>query len=360
MLSVSSCLANCNTKGHELTIDPNLQNKNSAFVWYDARQIGVQGKGWQQTDKYYERLPARAEGAISDNVWKFSKHSAGLCVRFATNSKNIAARWTLTSSQLAMPHMCSIGVSGLDLYVKVENNWQVIGVGEPSGYPSNERVLARDIESGNHEYILYLPLYNGIDSLEIGVDPNTAISKTTRPQLKPIVIYGSSIVQGACASRPGMAHTNILSRRLDREVINLGFSGGAKIEPGMADMLAELDPAVYVIDPVPNIEAGMIPERFEYFVSKIRQAHPDTPLIFCESYRWPKMLSTSKSEFDTNMEFRKFHQQLKTQGLKNTYYISSKDFPGTDGADLGHPTDCGFTRMANILEPVLKQALCSE
>src|SRR5205823_11246646 len=92
---------------------------------------------------------------------------------------------------------------------------------------------------------------------------------------KPVVFYGTSITQGGCASRPGMVHTAILGRRLDRPVINLGFSGNGKMEPELAALLAELDPAVYVLDCLPNLNAQEIRERVGPFVRTLRQARPE-------------------------------------------------------------------------------------
>ncbi|MEZ6091654.1 MAG: SGNH/GDSL hydrolase family protein [Pirellulaceae bacterium] len=80
---------------------------------------------------------------------------------------------------------------------------------------------------GYREYALYLPLYNGVDTMRIGVAEGSRF-ETMSPRDKPIVFYGTSITHGACASRPGMVHTAILGRRFDMPVVNLGFSGNGK------------------------------------------------------------------------------------------------------------------------------------
>src|SRR5262245_8497065 len=90
-------------------------------LWYDVRDLGVEGKGWSETKADFDRLPAKAEALVRPPVWNLSRQSAGLCVRFATDATDIQARWTLTSKNLAMPHMPATGVSGLDLYVKGED-----------------------------------------------------------------------------------------------------------------------------------------------------------------------------------------------------------------------------------------------
>src|SRR5258705_7674130 len=131
------------------------------------------------------------------------------------------------------------------------------------------------------ESLLHLPLYNGVSSVEIGLPKTATLARTTdRPKdrARPILFYGTSITQGGCASRPGMVHTAILGRRHDRPIINLGFSGNGKMEPELADLLAELDPAVYVLDCLPNMTAEEVEQRVEPFVRTLRKAHPTTPI----------------------------------------------------------------------------------
>src|SRR5437762_1772200 len=147
-----------------------------------------------------------------------------------------------------MPHMAATGVSGLDLYVRDGARWQWLGVGRPTTQ-ANSVTLASGLAPGKHEFLLYFPLYNGVSSVEVGLPRSAKLWRADeRPvqRRKPVVFYGTSITQGGCASRPGMAHTAILGRRLERPVINLGLSGNGKMEAEVATLLTELDPAVYV------------------------------------------------------------------------------------------------------------------
>ena len=149
------------------------------------------------------------------------------------------------------------------------------------------------------EYMLYLSLYNGISSLEIGVDEGAVIEAPSidSPRSdRPIVMYGTSILQGGCASRPGMAFTAILGRKLDREIINLGFSGNAWLDYEIAEYITRAqNPALIVLDYVPNSTAEMIDERGERFFRIVRQAFPDVPVIFVEDPTFPH------TRFDRNM-----------------------------------------------------------
>src|SRR5207253_1044617 len=160
------------------------------------------------------------------------------------------ARWTNTSDRLAMPHMPATGVSGVDLYVKVDSTWRWLAVGQPKMGLSHTQQLVTGFPAGKREFLLYLPLYNGVSSVEIGLPKATTLAKALAydaAHAKPIVFYGTSITQGGCASRPGMVHTAIVGRKLHRPVLNLGFSGNGKMELEMAALFVELDPAVYVL-----------------------------------------------------------------------------------------------------------------
>ena len=159
-------------------LDPNFAAKDATgeFLWYDARGLTVEGKGWQDTARFYDRLPARAEEAVPKSVWSLSRHSAGMCVRFTTDAPKISARWTVLNPELAMPHMPATGVSGLDLYVRDGAVWRWIGNGRPKEQ-TTEALLADGIPEGLHEFMVCLPLYNGTESLEIGVPPAASRAK---------------------------------------------------------------------------------------------------------------------------------------------------------------------------------------
>ncbi|NIA12582.1 MAG: hypothetical protein GWP08_00785 [Nitrospiraceae bacterium] len=340
------------------------------WLWYDVEDIGVEGKGWTDTEHYYDRLPAKAKGVVRDAVWQLSTHSAGLCVRFVTDADTIAARWSLTSSNLGMAHFPPTGVSGVDLYVLDKSAgepgiWRWIGAGRPDKQ-QNEGTLARGIPEGKHEFLLYLPLYNGTESAAIGLPPGAVLEKPpARPPERalPIVIYGTSIVQGGCASRPGMAHTSILSRKLRRPVINLGFSGNGQMEMEIGELLAELDVAAYVIDCLPNLKATQVTERTEPFLQALRKARPDTPIVLVENiqYQAGAFLPAARQSYEAkNDALRAAYERLKADGVPGLYYVPCDNLLGDDGeatVDGTHPTDLGFLRMAEAIEPVLSEIL---
>lgn len=341
----------------ETTPDGDLQ-------WYDLLALNIEGRGWDDVAMPYDRLPARAEVDVREPLWLLSQDSAGLCARFVTDATMLQARWTLRKAALDMPHMCATGVSGLDLYAKDENgNWLWLSRGEPQQAGTNDAILFKDIPPGPREYLLYLPLYNGVSSVELAVPKGSYIEQAPAyPQThaKPIVFYGTSITQGGCASRPGMVHTAIVGRKLHRPVINLGFSGNGMLEMPLANLMAELDPAVFVVDCLPNLNADQVAERTKPFVMRLRESHPETPILLVEdrdytnSFLNPSLKRTNQTN---QAALRAAYDELKTAGVKNLYYLEGKHLLGDDNegtVDGSHPTDLGFSRQAEVFYEAIK------
>ena len=340
-------------------------NQAGGLQWHDAREVGVEGKGWAETKHFYDRWPARAEGKVRGAVWSLGEDSAGLAVRFVTDATGISVRWTLRRERLALAHMPASGVSGVDLYVKAKGKWHWLGSGRPDKSLTDEKSLAANMKPGRREYLLYLPLYNGVEELKVGVPPEAKFEPAPpRPEgLKPVVFYGTSIVQGGCASRPGMAYPAILGRRLERPQINLGFSGNAWSEPEVAQLLAELDPAVYVLDPLPNMKEEWVVPRLERFVEILRGVHPKTPIVLVENIAYPDgEFVGPRGERCTkaNARLRELYQRLVRAGDKKLLYVPAAKLLGADAegtVDGTHPTDLGFMRMADAIEPALRRAV---
>ncbi len=320
-------------------------------AWYDARNLSCEGQGWSETKSDYDRLPAKAEGEVRDVVWDLSRHSSGIAVRFVTDATTIHARWSLTLDRLAMSHMPATGVSGVDLYVRDdEGRWRWLACGRPSEQTNTARLVS-GIPEGERTYMLYLPLYNGVTSVEIGIPEDNLLSAApARPagKQKPIVFYGTSITHGASASRPGMTHVAILGRRFDRPVINLGFSGNGRMETEVATLMAEIDAAVYFIDCLPNIEAETVLSNTKPCIEILRAARPDTPILLVEDRSYSdSFLVTSKHERNrTSREaLRKVYAELKAAGVKHLDYLKGEHLLGDDNegtVDSSHPTDLGF------------------
>jgi hypothetical protein len=352
------------------SINPSVEEADG-FSWYDIRYLDVEGKGWTDTKSFYDRLPAKAEAVVREPVWNLSHDSAGMCVRFVTDANEIQVRWELRSKSLAMPHMPATGVSGLDLYVKdTDGKWQWLAVGRPTEFPLNSVTIVKDIPVDTREYLLYLPLYNGVLSVKLGVPKGSAFRKAAPypKDHKPIVFYGTSITQGGCASRTGMVHTAILGRRLHYPVINLGFSGNGCMEPEMADLLAELDPSVYILDCLPNMNGQMVAERVEPFVKRLREIHPETPILLVEDRTYSDaFLVTPRQQRNTEnrRELQRAYSRLKSEGVKHLYYLPGNQLLWDDRDNLAtvdgsHPTDLGFMRQSDAFYEVLKPILIGD
>ena len=333
--------------------------------WRDVKEWGVEGRGWvgQERQRWFDRFPAKAEGKVTKAVWNLSRHSAGMMVRFKTDATTIRAKWKLLSSRLGMPHMPPSGVSGLDLYARdAKGQWRWAAATKPNKQ-NMEATLLSGIAPGMREYALYLPLYNGIESLEVGVLKGAKFESLAPRKAKPLVFYGTSITHGACASRPGLAHPAILGRRLEIPVINIGFSGNGRMHNEVGDLMAELDAACYVIDCLPNMNATTVAERCVPLVKQLRKARPKTPIVLVEDRRFANSwILPAKSKFhdDNQAALQKAYKQLQAAGMKKLHYLQGEHLLGDDTegtTDGSHPNDLGFLRQADAFEPVLRQAL---
>jgi hypothetical protein len=336
--------------------------------WQDAATLEVEGRGWHETTGPYDRLPESAKDKVSGTVWTLGQQSAGVCVRFVTDAAALQARWSVGSDALAMPHMPATGVSGLDLYARdSRGEWQFVGNGRPHVVESNEARF--EFPAGTpaapvRECLLYLPLYNRTTRLEIGVPSEARLEPPpARPpaQQRPLVVYGTSITQGGCASRPGLAYTAILGRLLDRPVINLGFSGSGTMQPPIGEVLAEIEaPAGYLIDCTWNMGDGqaVYTERIARLVEALRARHPAVPIVFVgqshiRNEAHPTAL-TQRQEVAV--------EQLRQAGTHGLTLVPGRDLVGRDGegtVDGVHPNDLGMERQARHLSPIVRDALAA-
>lgn len=335
-------------------------------VYYPAEEFPLYGKVSEDTEGRYERLPVELKTISRDPVLYLGRCSAGLYLRFRSNSTSIFAHWT-TEYGTDMNHFTWTGVRGLDLYVLNEGKWRFAGSGRPEKGRESRVAIVENMEPKEREYMLYLSLYDVVTSLEIGIDSLATIGQphVQSPSTeKPIVMYGTSILQGGCASRPGMAHTNILSRKLGREVINLGFSGNALLDMEIARLMASVkDPGLFVLDYVPNASFEMIDEHGEEFFRIIRDAHPQVPVIFIEDPQFTHALfdqRMAKEICDKNHSQKALFEKLRKAGEKRIYYIPSECLIGDDGeacVDGVHFTDLGMMRYTDAVLPVIRKAL---
>jgi lysophospholipase L1-like esterase len=345
-------------------------SQSGNFKWWNPAKNDssvIEGQAWpNQVANDYDRLPAYAEKAVRAAVWNLSRQAAGLMIRFRSNAGQIRVRYSV-GGKLELPHMPATGVSGVDLYSINKD-----GGSEWSGGKFNfGDTIEYSFQSLKNDYVreyrLYLPLYNSVKWLEIGVPDGAVITALPVRDDLPIVVYGTSIAQGACASRPGMAWPAILGRTLDRPVINLGFSGNGKLEVPLINMISQLDAKIFVLDCLPNLTglpADTVRQKLIYAVKALKKAKPSTPVLVVEHADAAIQLSDSSRNNDfnkVNETARLAFEELKVDGITGIYYLPAKNMGlGIESTVEGlHPNDVGMieyaTGYADMIRDILKE-----
>lgn len=337
---------------------------NAQLKYESADSFPLYGKVSEKTETRYERLPTALKGVTRHPVWELGKNTAGLYLRFRTNSTSVGLKWKLYQNRM-MNHMTEIGIKGFDLYCLKNDKWIFVNSGRPNvNTLENEAIVIANMDTTEKEFLLFFPLYDGVVDLEIGIDQNSLLEKPavdSPVSTKPIISYGTSILQGGCASRPGMAHSNILTRWFDREFINLGFSGNGQLDYEVAEIIGEREASLIILDFMPNVNVKQIEEKLERFYKIVRSKAPNTTLLFVENPYFPQ------AEFDLQMKealdgknaaLRKVFNRLVVNGDDNIYLVPSLGMIGVDNeatVDGIHFTDLGFMRYAEYLYPYIKK-----
>lgn len=312
----------------------------------------------QKHDKFI-RMPGDVAQSAHEYVHYLSEMPAGARVRFCTDSKYIAFHVVVPKIRY-MPHMPLSGSVGFDVFVDTESGREsrFVGAVRPTfqdvgGYEGIVRFKTRE-----KRYItINFPSYNQVSELYLGLQNDACLDHGLKYRNdKPIVFYGSSITQGGCASRPGNNFINIISRRLNVDVVNLGFSGSAKAEPEMIEYLASLDMGIFVCDYDNNApDAEHLQNTHFKLYQRFREKNPDTPIIMATrpNYDPNPYVSDERNEVIYN-SFRK----ALDSGDKSVYFLDgSRIFSGRDRdiatVDGSHPNDFGFVLMANAFEDVI-------
>lgn len=343
------------------------------FRYEDASKFRIINKGWDNTTEPYTRLPQQyMDSCRKDQQWLYN-HSSGIAVRFATNSKRVAAQWNLKNN-FHMQHMAMTGIKGTDLYCLNEKTgkWEHVNTARPQeknfvADSVQSKVYVEYQDGEMHEYMIYLPLYDGINWLQIGVDSTATLIK---PQVESprkmgkIVLYGTSIQQGGCASRTGMAPSAMIQRDFNLECVNLATSGQATMDFYIAEAMASIEDAIcYVIDPVPNCTKDRCDTATYDFIKILRDLRPEVPIVMVEGMMYTYTRHSSyHAEYlpQKNEGFRKGYEQHKAENPKGLYYMTCEGMTGPDmegTVDGIHMTDYGFRAYSDLLEVKIKEAL---
>lgn len=333
--------------------------------WHDATGLTIIGKPIP-TSEPFTRIDGSVYKFNDKTIDLYAGYSTGLALLFETDSPLIKARWT-TGQNNASKNMTAIVCKGLDLYIIKDGEWVFAGVGTPSmkkaPYSKHEDTIVSDMAEGTKQCLLYLPLFDEVESLEIGVQEGSSITPIENPFRHKIVVHGSSITHGASASRPGMSYAARFGRDNGFYTCNLGFSGMCKLQMEYAYYLADIkDVDAFVFDIFSNPQADVIYENFDKFVDIIRATHPDEPMIFLQTERRETRNFSIKREASEAAK-QKAAQEVVERRMKtdkNMYFISSEEFLGCEHiatVDGTHPTDLGFTYMLEAITPKIKKIL---
>jgi hypothetical protein len=343
------------------------QQATKEIKWFDPRETPFELSGfeWIKEDGVYRRLPVDPDWEIRDAVDQLANQTAGGQIRFKSDCSKILIKVELREKS-GMYHMPATGQSGFDLYVTE---------GEDQRYFRTTRFSRDSIRYQSELYIsdvkqmrtftLNFPLYNGVNSVWIGVDQGSTVEAP--PSFKQggkIVVYGTSITQGGCVGRPGMAYTNILSRKLDMQFVNLGFSGNGRGEPALAHLITQISGMrCIILDYEAN--AGLsIKETLDAFVDVLREKHPDVPILIMSKIRYADTREGS-SRYKEWMHLRDFQREVvqkrNSAGDKHIHFLDGSTILGENydecTVDGVHPNDLGSMLIADALHPSIEYIL---
>ncbi len=323
------------------------------LVWRDAISQPFRTYGVYWDGDVYRRMPEAVAQGVSEKLHKLHTHTAGGRLRFVTDSPYVAIQGSCTA--VRMPHFPLTATGGFDLYARFEEGDRFLGAFIPPCEMEHDFESVVDIENPKERLItIHFPLYATVHRLRIGLQEGAVLKPAPDYGTeKPLVFYGSSITQGAAASRPGMNYENILSRTLDCNHLNMGFSGSARGERGMAQYLSGLDMTAFVMDYDHNSSVEQLRENHEPFFRIIRQAQPELPILILPR---PRFFLKDEDKLRREIVYATY-ANAKASGDENVYFLGGRELMalagGEGSVDYIHPTDLGYFSMAKAIEKIL-------
>ena len=335
-------------------------------VWHSVKEspFSIHGVRYDEAMGMFLRLPSEVAKAVSPQVFGLNQRTSGGRVRFRTDSPYIAI-YCVAPPFAPMPHMPLTGSHGFSVYSDGAFAGKVTPSVDDVTTSGEERIsfggVVRLMKDGWHDIEIYMPLYGGVCELYLGVSEGACITKARQYKYeKPIVIYGSSITQGACASRPGNDFAMRLSRMLDADVLNLGFSGNGNAEPAILDYMASLDASAYVFDYnyYSDRPERILPKHYEIYEA-LRSSDPTVPILMIDK---PSVIFAGGDYDIRSKMIRETYERAVMEGDKFVAMMDAKELFGECEADAcvvdtDHPNDLGFYRMADSMYPYLKRLL---
>lgn len=333
-----------------------------ALEWHDCSETQfLEGRGFPGQGNPFNRIPESQKPRMSDRAWELSQTSIGFNVRFKTDSDTLAVRWEFPEYVSALPYMSMIAHCGIDIYARgpKDKGWRHVNGGVSAG--GNRSCFSGAVKwkwRPGDEAMIYLPMRTGPKSFAIGLKKGATFERAHEHIVdKPVVIYGTSIVNGGIVSRPGVAFTSVMGRFADVEVVNLGFSGVGFMELPMADLVADVDASLYILDCLPNMNPERVEKNYEPFLRQLRKRRPDVPVILCGR------CTPSERPVGSEESMLRIYNRLREKEpelVKNTYYLPGPDMlPHTDDcmADESHPSDWGHNHMGRVYAKKIQEIL---
>ena len=324
-------------------------------------RLAINGLPWFEEDKpALRRLPARLKGTFRPPVWSLAQAPSGGRIRFRTDSTRIGIVGQNPNIGV-MHHMTSIGQSGFDLYVGndyLNSAW-------PDKDGKIEKVWQAGAKPAPRDITIYLPLYKAVSVTAITLDEGAKL-EPARPYrvAKPVVYYGSSITQGGCAANPGLSCQAIVSRWLDSDFVNLGFSGNGLGDPDVAKAICELDPSCIVFDFWGNPKPDLYRERLPEFTAILRAKFPTVPILVLSPFYFPAEATspdTAEAQRDKRETTKTFVAERRKAGDRNIHFVDGLEMLNKDQViglvDGVHCNSLGFYFNARGLEPHLRKVL---
>lgn len=338
-------------------------------VWHSPAEppFRLQGFPWFAADRVFRRMPLKPPQPLPEAVDNLAWHTSGGQIHFRSTARRIVVKVKLRG-RFEMNHMPHTGMSGCDLYIGPSGAKRYYHTARFEINALEYQVLLFEHKQAEiRDFTLNLPLYNGVEEILIGLEPGCTLeAPLPYDDDRPVVIYGTSITHGGCASRPGMCYPNILSRRFNVPFVNLGFSGSGRAEPEVAHALAAVpDPLMYVIDCEANCgDPGGYEARLPVLLDILRAAHPEVPILLLS--RIPNITELQQPvTLKTRLDHLAFQKKLvaarRKAGDKNLHFKDGSKLLEPDGhegtVDTTHPNDAGFYHMAENLEPVFRKII---
>jgi hypothetical protein len=349
-------LANVSEFDSRLAADTSLAPADG-LIWFDAAALPLESKICAETATPYGRIPKDLMDKVPTGVRGMAGHSTGHYFHFRTDSSRLGIRWQCAQTSATDPYIPPQGMYGVDIYVKVGRDWRFVKNGRL--VPGQWQETRADLPgSGPHETLVYLPIRADVLALRFGVEEEKELTPCghARGDVKPVVHYGTSIVHGGCVSRPGLVFTSVAARTLDVPYVNLGFSGSARLEPVMADVMARTEASLYIVDTAWNCSAQIVRERAEPFLRKLHALRPETPILLCEG---PE---AAGCRLEVNTALKAVYDRLASAGALdgNLSYLPCDGLLPLDGEsthDYVHPNDYGSLAMAKAFASAISKAL---